>query len=106
MLSVEAAKLLMNDQVALVDVSTMAGFEGRVIFKVFKKFAGVTPAAIVKRVERSINHHKWRNKHGDSQQDFGSPAKGKAKDVKVLVQEAVDGGLSTQAILNDGRLQA
>ncbi|NLM15432.1 MAG: cobalamin-binding protein, partial [Clostridiaceae bacterium] len=30
--------------------------------------------------------------------------KGKAKDVKVLVQEAVDGGLSTQAILNDGLL--
>ncbi len=30
--------------------------------------------------------------------------KGKAKDVKALVQEAVDSGLSTQAILNDGLL--
>jgi two-component system response regulator YesN len=42
---VEAAKkLLMNDRVALVDVSTMAGFEGQSYFsKVFKKFAGVTP---------------------------------------------------------------
>ncbi len=42
---VEAAKkLLMNDRIALVDVSTMAGFEGQSYFsKVFKKFAGVTP---------------------------------------------------------------
>ncbi len=30
--------------------------------------------------------------------------KGKAKDVKALVQEAVDSGLSTQSILNDGLL--
>ncbi len=30
--------------------------------------------------------------------------KGKAKDVKIMVQEAVDSGISAQAILNDGLL--
>ena len=42
---VEAAKkLLLNDKVALVDVSTLAGFEGQSYFsKVFKKIAGTTP---------------------------------------------------------------
>lgn len=39
-----AKKLLLNDKVALVDVSTLAGFEGQSYFsKVFKKVAGVTP---------------------------------------------------------------
>ena len=39
-----AKKLLLNDKVALVDVSTLAGFEGQSYFsKVFKKIAGVTP---------------------------------------------------------------
>lgn len=42
---VEAArKLLLNDKVALVDISTLVGFEGQSYFsKVFKKHTGVTP---------------------------------------------------------------
>lgn len=45
MMRVEAAKkLLLNEQVPLVDVSTMIGFEGQSYFsKVFKKMTGVTP---------------------------------------------------------------
>lgn len=39
-----ARKLLLNDKVALVDISTMVGFEGQSYFsKVFKKMTGVTP---------------------------------------------------------------
>jgi two-component system, response regulator YesN len=42
---IEAAKkLLLNEQVALVDISAMIGFEGQSYFsKVFKKMTGVTP---------------------------------------------------------------
>ncbi len=42
---VEAAKkLLLNEKVALVDISTIVGFEGQSYFsKVFKKLTGVTP---------------------------------------------------------------
>ncbi len=39
-----AKKLLLNDKVPLVDVSTMVGFEGQSYFsKVFKKMTGATP---------------------------------------------------------------
>ena len=39
-----ARKLLLNEKVALVDISTMVGFEGQSYFsKVFKKMTGVTP---------------------------------------------------------------
>lgn len=39
-----AKKLLLNEKVALVDISTMVGFEGQSYFsKVFKKMTGVTP---------------------------------------------------------------
>lgn len=39
-----AKKLLLNDNVALVDVSTLVGFEGQSYFsKVFKKITGATP---------------------------------------------------------------
>ena len=39
-----AKKLLLNEKVVLVDVSTLAGFEGQSYFsKVFKKMTGVTP---------------------------------------------------------------
>lgn len=42
---IEAAKkLLMNDQIPLVDISSLVGFEGQSYFsKVFKKMTGVTP---------------------------------------------------------------
>jgi YesN/AraC family two-component response regulator len=42
---VEAAKkMLLNESIQLVDVSTLAGFEGQSYFsKVFKKMTGVTP---------------------------------------------------------------
>jgi two-component system response regulator YesN len=39
-----AKKLLLNEKVALVDISSLAGFEGQSYFsKVFKKVTGVTP---------------------------------------------------------------
>ena len=42
---IEAAKkLLLNEKIPLVDISTMVGFEGQSYFsKVFKKMTGVTP---------------------------------------------------------------
>ncbi|MHB1453218.1 MAG: helix-turn-helix domain-containing protein [Saccharofermentanales bacterium] len=44
-LRIEAAKkLLLNEQIPLVDISSIAGFEGQSYFsKVFKKMTGVTP---------------------------------------------------------------
>jgi YesN/AraC family two-component response regulator len=45
LIRIEAAKkLLLNEQVPLVDISSLVGFEGQSYFsKVFKKMTGMTP---------------------------------------------------------------
>jgi len=124
-------KLLVDDSIALVDISNLVGFEDQSYFsKVFKKITGVSPGKFREsrggssryrdpehmeepwRLIRDnrltkyiINQNKGRLFIVSILNEISQNLQqGKAKVVKELVQKAIDEGLDAKTILEEGLL--